>query len=147
MVVVANNGFSDYQTFKVTTNNVFLCDPIVLMSQLPTKQCMHSSQLQCVTQLAGVFTHVVARLNFTNAMELSQFRSNIAFNQLNNVTKFEPSQLDLQMCLAFQDIECITNVNWPIRNLNQELALMAMSQSTNYTQFDAVQPLAIDDVQ
>lgn len=71
---------------------------------------MHSSQLQSVTQFAGVFTHVVTRLNFTNVMELSQFRSNITFSQLGNVTKFEPSQLELQMCLPFQDIECITNV-------------------------------------
>jgi hypothetical protein len=42
------------------------------------------------------------------------------------------------MCLPFQDIECITNVDWLARNLNQELALATQSQFGDYTQFDVV---------
>ncbi len=50
------------------------------------------------------------------------------------------------MCLPSQDIDYITNVNWPTRNLNQELTLAAQSQFWDYTQFDVVHPLAIDNV-
>jgi hypothetical protein len=50
------------------------------------------------------------------------------------------------MCLPSQDIDYITNVNWPTKNLNQELTLAAQSQFEDYTQFDVVHPLAIDNV-
>jgi hypothetical protein len=99
---------------------------------------MDSPQLHTITQLARVFTQVAVRSNFTNVIELNQFRSNITCNQLNNPTQVEPSQSNLQTYLPFQDIECITNVNWPSKNLNQELALTAQSQSNDYTQFDVV---------
>jgi hypothetical protein len=45
------------------------------------------------------------------------------------------------MCLPSQDIECIINVNWLARNLNQELTLVAQPQFGDYTQFDVVQCL------
>jgi hypothetical protein len=96
MVIVVDHGYSDHQTSQGTTNNVFLCDIII---------------------------PIATRLNFTNVMELSQFKSNIAPSKLSNPTQFEPSQPYFEMCLPSQDIECITNVNWPTINLTQELAL------------------------
>lgn len=60
---------------------------------------------------------IATGLNFSNVMELSQFGSTVALSKFNNPTQVEPNQSYLQMCLLFQNIECITNVNWPVRNL------------------------------
>jgi hypothetical protein len=64
IVVITNHGDSDHQTSQCTTNNVSLCDTII---------------------------PITTRLNFTNAMELSQFGSTIAFSKFNNPTQVEPS--------------------------------------------------------
>jgi hypothetical protein len=82
IIAIVDHGFSYHQTSKVATNNDSLCRIVVPMSKLPIEQCMHSSQLQNVTQLARVFIEVATRLNFTIVMELSQFISNMTFNKL-----------------------------------------------------------------
>jgi hypothetical protein len=64
MVVVVDHGYNDHQTSQGITNNVSLCDAIIPIAR---------------------------RSNFTNLMELNQFKSNITCSELSNPTQVEPS--------------------------------------------------------
>ncbi len=63
--------------------------------------------------------------------------------------KFKPhlkfNELDVRLCFASQGLNCITNVDKPIRNFNTQ-ALAAKSIYANYTLSSEVHALAINDV-
>ncbi len=52
--------------------------------------------------------------NYPKLQKDTQFQSSLAFSQLDNFMKSKPhiefNQLDVHMCVASQDLDCITNV-------------------------------------
>jgi hypothetical protein len=56
------------------------------------------------------------------------------------------NKLDVHMCFASQGLDYITNVDWPTRNLNTQLALAMESISTYYTSSSEGHALTINDV-
>jgi hypothetical protein len=50
------------------------------------------------------------------------------------------------MCFTSQGLDYITNVDWPARNFNTQLALAIEYISTNYTLSSEVHALGINDV-
>jgi hypothetical protein len=64
--------------------------------------------------------------------------------------KFKPhlkfNKLNVHMCFASQGFYYITNVDWPTRNLNTQLALATKLICIDYTSSSEVHALAINDV-
>jgi hypothetical protein len=64
--------------------------------------------------------------------------------------KFKPhlklNELDVFMCFTSQGFNYISNVDWPTKNFNTQLALATESIFVNYTLFNEVHVLGINDV-
>ncbi len=130
---------------------VLSCNSPLVCSRSITN-CVHSSQLQLPTKLIsmlnnshlGDFTHFEGGLNF------NQFGSSLAFSQLGNVTQLELglkcNQLDLCMCFTSQDLDYVTHVDQPAKNLSKKCALVTTSQIVDYTLSNDTHVITINNV-
>jgi hypothetical protein len=87
---------------------------------------------------------------YPKLLEDTQFQLSLAFSKLDNFMKSKPhlkfNKLDVRMCFASQGLDYITNVDWPTKNLNTQLALVVKSIFANYTSSSEMHVLAINDV-